>query len=70
MLYTIVFCVLLLGVELLSPLRLHILLHFRVIVAPPDETLGGIEGVVGVSYRLPLRWHPNQALAIACECNN
>lgn len=51
-------------------LHLHILLHFRVIKAPPDETLGSIESVVWVSYCLPLCWHSNQAFAIGRKCNN
>lgn len=47
--------------------HLHVLLHLRVVEAPPDEALGSIEGVVWVSDRLPLRRHAHQALAVCCE---
>lgn len=49
---------------------LHVLLHFRVIVASANETFGGIEGVVWVSDSLSFGWHANKTLTICCEGHN
>ena len=48
----------------------HVLLDLCVVIAAPDETLGGIQRVVGVGHSLPLGGHAHQSLSISCECHN
>ena len=45
----------------------HVLLHLRVVEAPPDQPLGGVQGVVGVGNGLPLGRHAHQTLSFRGE---
>lgn len=48
-------------------MHLQVFLDLGVIVTPSDQSLSGIQGILGVGDRLPFGRHTHQALAIGCE---
>ena len=60
------------SIELCRLILFHsqVFLDLCVVVAAPDEPLGGIQRVVGVGHGLPLGRHAHQSLSFSCECHN
>lgn len=46
---------------------LHVLLDFRIIESSADQTLGSVERVTAVGYRLTFGWHTDKAFTLLGE---